>query len=178
MSTPQLPLPVKLVISLFMRDKGLIRPAAEALTDRFGGLDLVGPWFPFDFTKYYQVEMGSPLYRRMVAFEKLIPSEHLAQIKVETIKLEQCYLNTDGKRKINIDPGYITQERFVLATAKNFAHRIYLDQGIYADLTLIYTKGSFKPLPWTYPDYQEEKMHDYLERVRNKYLVTLKSGRV
>ncbi|MBW2740925.1 MAG: DUF4416 family protein, partial [Deltaproteobacteria bacterium] len=90
-----------------------------------------------------------------------------------TNKIEKKYSKND-KRLINIDPGYMLQERFVLATGKNYAHRIYIGMDIYADLTLIYQKGSFKKLAWTYPDYTEKNMLAYLEMVRNKYAVDLK----
>ncbi len=173
MSIPQPPKPVKLVVSLFMRDKRLIRPVSAALVERFGPMDVVGSWLPFDFTDYYQPEMGSPLFRRMMAFEKLISQTDLPRIKIATNRIEQEYAK-DGVRTVNIDPGYLSHERFVLATGKNFTHRIYLDQGIYADLTLVYTKGAFKALPWTYPDYQDPHMLAYLERVRGKYLADFK----
>ena len=117
--------------------------------------------------------MGRPLFRRVLAFEKLIQQKDLATIKVETIQLEQKYFR-NKKRRVNIDPGYLLHERFVLATAKNFAHRIYIGQRIYADLTLIYTNGSFHSLPWTYPDYRAKNMLACLNRVRNKYIVDFK----
>ena len=76
----------------------------------------------------------------------------------------------NGCRRINIDPGYLVPERFVLASAKNFTHRISIGKGIYADLTLVYTRGGFQTLAWTYPDYAEKNMLTFLDRVRNKYL--------
>ena len=75
---------------------------------------------------------------------------------------------------VNLDPGYMLHERFVLASGKNFSHRIYVGRRIYADLTLIYTKGRFQTLPWTYPDYTEQNMLTYLEQVRKKYVADLK----
>lgn len=173
MSQPQEPKPVKLVVGIFTKDKGLIKPVAEDLTQIFGPIDLVGPWFVFDFTDYYEPEMGKPLLRRVLAFEKLIEQKDLAAIKIETNQLEQQYLK-NNKRLVNIDPGYLMHERFVLATAKNYTHRIYIGKGIYADLTLIYTNGSFHPLPWTYPDYKEKNMLTYLNRVRSKYIIAFK----
>jgi hypothetical protein len=174
MSNPQNPKPVKLVISLFMREKGLLHPVAEYLTDNFGPVDLIGPWLSFDFTDYYRSEMGRPLFRRMLAFRNLIEQEQLAEIKVASNRLEQQY-SSNNCRAVNIDPGYLMHERFVLASAKNFAHRIYIGKRIYADLTLIYTQGAFQTLPWTYPDYAEKEMLGFLERVRNKYLFDMKN---
>jgi hypothetical protein len=86
--------------------------------------------------------------------------------------------SSNGKRVVNIDPGYLLHERFVLATGKNYSHRIYIGKGIYADLTLIYAKGGFKPLPWTYPDYASEIIITFLEQVRKKYTIDLKDARV
>jgi hypothetical protein len=168
MSKLQIPKPAKLVVGLFMNDKDLLEPAARDLSDGFGSIDLAGPWFDFDFTNYYAPEMGAPLFRRMLAFQKHIQQHQLADVKLITNKIEQKY-SENGRRRINIDPGYLTAERFVLATAKNYTHRISIGSGIYADLTLIYTRGAFQTLSWTYPDYAQKNMLDFLERVRRKY---------
>jgi hypothetical protein len=176
MSRPQSPKPAKLVVGLFMTDKGLIDALAKELVNLFGPIDLVSAWFPFDFTDYYQDEMGQPLFRRMLAFKNLIEQSNLADIKIRTNKLEHEYTRRN-KRTVNIDPGYMLLERFVLATGKNFSHRIYIGKGIYADLTLIFEKGAFRKLPWTYPDYSDTVMLEYLQQVRRKYALDLKSGK-
>ncbi|MGM0787653.1 MAG: DUF4416 family protein, partial [Thermodesulfobacteriota bacterium] len=98
----------------------------------------------------------------------------LAGIKHETNAIENEFAAGE-KRRVNIDPGYLLRERFVLATAKNFSHRIYIGRGIYADLTLVYSKGNFRTLPWTYPDYAAEDMLGFLHKVRSKYVFDLKS---
>jgi len=169
MSKLRTPKPAKLVVGLFMNEKCLLEPAARDLSHAYGPIDLVGPWFGFDFTDYYRPEMGAPLFRRMLAFQKHIQQYGLADIKLITNEIEQKYLQ-NGSRRINIDPGYLTAERFVLATAKNYTHRISIGRGIYADLTLVFTRGRFQTLPWTYPDYAEKNMLTFLERVRSKYL--------
>jgi hypothetical protein len=173
MSLPQTPKPAKLVIGLFMKDKKLIESMATELTDKFGLVDTVSSWLAFDFTFYYTGEMGTPLFRRMFSFKDLIRQSDLAAIKLITNDIENKYV-IDNKRRVNIDPGYMLQERFVLATGKNFSHRIYIGQGIYADLTLIYQKGAFQALPWTYPDYADVTMHSYLQQVRSRYVLDLK----
>ena len=173
MSRPQTSKPVKLVIGIFLKEKSLIVPVAKSLTKEFGPIDMVSRWFSFDFTTYYEKEMGAPLFRRMLVFEKLIEQGILAEIKIITNHLELKY-SKNNKRMVNIDPGYMLRERFVLATGKNYTHRIYIGKGIYADLTLIYTKGRFQVLPWTYPDYAEEGMLVHLEQVRSKYVADLK----
>ena len=141
--------------------------------DCFGELDLVSAWMPFDYTAYYELELGSPLYRRLLAFETLIDQQDLAEVKLATNRIEQSY-SRHRKRRVNIDPGYLLYERFVLASGKNFSHRIYIGHQIYADLTLIFRKGAFETLPWTYPDYADQPIRSFLERVRKKYAVDLK----
>ncbi|MCP4344149.1 MAG: DUF4416 family protein [Desulfobacterales bacterium] len=173
MSIPKAPKPAKLVIGLFMNEKALLTPVSEELVKKFGPADIVSPWLPFDYTTYYEPEMGSKLFRRVFSFNNLINQESLSEIKVLTNKLESEFLK-NNKRRINIDPGYLLHERFVLATGKNFAHRIYIGMNIYADLTLIYQKGAFQKLPWTYPDYADSVMLSFLEKVRKKYTNDLK----
>ena len=168
MSQPQAAQPAKLVIGIFTGAKLRFAEVCHQLQDLYGPIDLVSRWFEFSFTDYYHDEMGAPLYRRMLSFEGLIAQEQLAQIKCQTNSIETAYSN-DGRRCFNIDPGYLLYERFVLATGKNYTHRIYIGLGIYADLTLIFQKGAYRPLPWTYPDYATSQMGEYLLRVRNKY---------
>ena len=175
MNRPQTPKPAKLVIGFFLKEKDLVVPVVKALVDKFGPVDIVSPWFPFNFTTYYEAEMGAPLFRRMLAFETMIKQSALSDIKLTTNDLELEY-SKNSKRIINLDPGYMLRERFVLATGKNYSHRIYIGKRIYADLTLIYIKGRFRKLPWTYPDYAEQNMLTYLERVRNKYVIDLRQA--
>ena len=169
MSESQIPKPANLVVGCFTKHKEILADVARKLCEAFGPLDIVSPWLPFEHTDYYTPEMGSPLFRRLMAFRELIQQDALADIKVFTNELE-CQFSTQGKRLVNIDPGYLLAERFVLATGKNYTHRIYLREGIYADLTLIYHKGRFHPLDWTYPDYCEEAILRFLTSVRDRYL--------
>jgi hypothetical protein len=174
MSRPLPPTPAKLVIGIFMKDKALITPVAERLMESFGPIDLASEWFPFDYTSYYEPEMGKPLFRRMLAFKPLVSQESLPDIKHSTNEMEQRYLRHD-RRQVNIDPGYLLLERFVLATGKNFSHRIYIGRNIYADLTLTYSKESYRILPWTYPDYASPEIRHFLLQVRRKYSMDLKN---
>ncbi len=173
MSRPRPPKPAKLVIGFFLKEKRLGVSVVKALVEKFGSVDMTSSWFPFNFTTYYNDEMGTPLFRRLIVFKQLIKQSDFVEIKLFTNALEHEY-SKDGKRSVNIDPGYLLQERFVLATGKNYSHRIYIGEGIYADLTLIYTKGRFEPLPWTYPDYATENIMTFLKQVRKKYVVDLK----
>ncbi len=173
MSRPQKPMPAKLVVGIFMKKTGPLAQIATDLEHSFGLMDMISPWFPFNYTDYYETEMGKPLFRRVFVFKKLVEQDSLPEIKIKTNVLELQYMQ-DDQRIVNIDPGYMLLERFVLATGKNFAHRIYIGREIYADLTLIYRKGAFRKLEWTYPDYADESMLGYLERIRNRYADDLK----
>jgi hypothetical protein len=173
MSQPEAAQAAKLVIGLFSAEEQLIGQVAHVLQDHFGAIDLISPWFDFDFTDYYYAEMGRPLRRRMIVFHELVAQESLADIKCRTNVLEQ-HLRIDKRRRINIDPGYLLKERFVLATGKNYTHRIYIGKGIYADLTLIFQKGGYQPLPWTYPDYAHKSMRDFLLQIRCRYASDMK----
>jgi uncharacterized protein DUF4416 len=172
MSQPKPPQPAKLVIGVFTNDKRLIGTIVSRLSELFGAIEVMSPMIPFDYTDYYKPEMGSGLVRRMIAFKPLIAQDTLSTIKLKTNIIENEF-SSDARRNVNIDPGYLVRERFVLATGKNFTHRIYIGNNIYADLTLIFQKGGFRPLPWTYPDYMEKNMHAFLYRVRNKYIKDL-----
>lgn len=168
MSHPLPPAPAKLVIGVFLKEKILLHEVADGLCREFGPLDMLSPWFRFDYTDYYNAEMGGPLYRRMLVFRELIDQDRLPGIKQFTNGLEARF-SAEGRRGVNIDPGYLLLERFVLATGKNYTHRIHVGRGIYADLTLMYQKGEYQPLPWTYPDYAAADMRVFLGLVRRKY---------
>ena len=169
MSELQIPKPAKLVIGIFTADVDIFETLVPDFISRYGQIDLVSPWMAFDYTRYYEKEMGAPLHRRLYAFRPLISQQDLAAVKMNTHKIEQAHTK-NGRRRVNIDPGYMLRERFVLASGKNFTHRICIGDGIYADLTLVYQKGRFQRLPWTYPDYKDESMLKFLDRVRNKYI--------
>lgn len=173
MSVLRTPEPVKLIVGIFLKEKTRSIPVANGLMGRFGPADVISPWFRFDQTTYYNDEMGSPLFRRMFSFNRLIDRSAMSEIKHQTMDLEQ-YHARNSRRRVNIDPGYISREHVALATGKNFSHRIYVGKGVFMDLTLTYSKGSFQDLPWTYPDYSQKPMKGYLMNVRRKYVYDLK----
>jgi len=175
MSRPRPPQPAKLVIGILTAETRLLGPVARKLELTFGGIDLISPWWPFDYTDYYRREMGGPLFRRILAFHTLVEQDLLPEIKIKTNKLEGTF-SDHGRRRVNLDPGYLLLERFVLATGKNYSHRICVGQGIYADLTLIYRQGAYRTLDWTYPDYGGAAIRDFLHRVRKKYSRDLKGS--
>jgi hypothetical protein len=136
-------------------------------------VDFISSLIPFDYTKYYEREMGSSLLRRFISFDTLIKPETLPDIKLITNRIEE-HFSKEGKRNVNIDPGYLSQAQLILATGKAYTHRPYLRDGIYADLTLLYRHNTFEPLQWTYPDYGGEEIREMLQVIRKKYLIQLK----
>lgn len=175
MSTPRPPKPVKLVASFIAGSVSLMDNTMKLMANLWGEMDFASAVMDFDQTDYYNAEMGSPLVRRFISFERLLDPGLLPEIKHATNKIEE-ELKMESRRSVNIDPGYISAERLVLATGKNYTHRIYLSNGIYADLTLIFRKKRFEVLPWTYPDYGSEKVKTIFEQIRRKYLFQLTVG--
>ena len=169
MSTPKEAKKVKLISSVFSSEDELIEKVIKEMEEYFDPVDWVSEKLLFNRTRYYAKEMGWPIYRRFISFSKLIYPNSIVDIKLMTNKIENEHL-ADKRRRINIDPGYIALERLVLATGKNYTHRIYLSKGIYADLTLVFYARTFKPLAWTYPDYADEKIIGYFNMVRDGYL--------
>ncbi len=148
----------------------------HTLSETFGPIDQKMIYGHFDKTDYYKKEMGTPLYRYYLSFTSLVPPEKLPGIKLKTNAIETTFLNDHGGRQVNIDPGILTLQNLVLATTKNYTHRIYLGKGIYGDLTLIFQKGEYVPLPWTYPDYREKKVRAFFLEIRNRYKDQLKGA--
>jgi hypothetical protein len=173
MSKPSAAQPVKLVFSVFAKDSGRLNETIEILSSAYGQPDFISEVLPFNYTNYYGAEMGENLVRRFLSMEKLIRPEVLPDIKLATNEIEnKSALNS--QRQVNIDPGYISKANLILATGKSFTHRPYLRDGIYADLTLVYQGKKFCSLPWTYPDYADEKQLLMLGKIRAKYLLQLK----
>ncbi|MCE5243815.1 MAG: DUF4416 family protein [Desulfobacteraceae bacterium] len=159
-------MPAKLIVGLLFRDFDVQLQALESLSGRFGPLDFLSDPRPFSYTSYYEKEMGAELYRQTGSFVELVRPETLPDIKLFTNDVESR-LSADGKRRVNIDPGLLSEERLILATGKNYTHRIYMRDGIYADLTLMYQDGAYRAFPWTYPDYSDATLLGYLDALRN-----------
>ncbi len=168
--------PVKLIVSLFSSELDLIDSVLEELTNRFGEIDFLSEPFDFIETGYYDEEFGGGLVRRIASFSDLVDPAELPSIKLLTNSIEDSYTREGGKRKVNIDPGYLTLERLVLASCKNFSHRIYLGEGVYGDLTFLYRAGEYRPLEWTYPDYGGARMKGLLKQIRAKYAEKIGRG--
>jgi len=176
MGKPRTPQPVKLIVSAFAPDGALLAEAKAALHAEWGEIDFESDLLPFDHTTYYEAEFGRGLMRRIWAFERLADPGRLAAIKLCTNKLEQRWCE-DGKRKVNLDSGYVSMSKLVLATTKNHGHRIYLGDGIYAEVTLQYREQAFRPWPWTYPDYATPEYCALFAEVRRRYIAQLRAGK-
>ncbi len=161
---------VKLICGMISARRDLFDLAGERLEQAFGPTDLASEVMPFDFTQYYDGQMGSPLLRKFVAFSAPFSPEALVDAKRLTNDLE-CRLAEEfpagPPRPINLDPGYVEASKLVLASMKNFSHRIYMDRGVYAEVTLMYRKGGWQALEWTFPDYASPRYHPFLTAVRN-----------
>lgn len=174
------PNPVKLIIGILAANNQSLNAAADKLTDKFGNADFMSDVWPFDKTDYYEDQTGPRILRQFLAFEKLIDPGRLAKIKIRTNKLEQKLarsLRMPLPRPVNLDPGIVEPSKLILATTKNYSHRIYIGRKIYAEVTLIFDKGSWRPLGYTYPDYKQQCYFDFFEKVRTRLLEQLKSPR-
>jgi len=159
---------VKLVVGLLGSSKGYLERGVELLEGQFGAVDFASEIIPFDYTTYYNREMGDSIVRQFLSFEKLVYPGRLAEIKVDTNQMEQIEA-VDRCRRINIDPGYLTLASVVLATTKDASFRVYLGKGIFAQTTLCYRDNTFQPYEWTYKDYRDERHIAFFNRVRDKY---------
>ncbi len=167
-------LPVKLIIGLIFKENAVYKKAAHLLENKFGKTDFKSEKLPFTYTGYYIKEFGSSLQRIFLAFEKLIPPEKLPSIKIFTNKIEQ-ELALNSLRRINIDPGYIALAKLVLASTKDYRHRIYLGKGIYAEITLSFRGKTFNPQECTYPDYRSSEYISMFNKIRQIYAQQIKN---
>lgn len=160
------PLLAKLIISIFSQQNQLLEAIEQLLLKRFGQIDFKSPILNFNQTQYYQEEFGRDLKRKFISFKRLIKSENLWKVKIATNRLEKKF-TSNGKRQVNIDPGYITQANLILASTKNFSHRLHINRGIFQEVTMLFKDKTFLPLPWTYPDYQSKEYIDIFINIRN-----------
>ncbi|MCF7872940.1 MAG: DUF4416 family protein [Candidatus Omnitrophica bacterium] len=163
------PKPVKFIAAFIYTDNIIYQKTKNKLRKKFGKIDYESNEINFDSTGYYYPEMGKPLFRRFISFKKLKDPAQFIKIKLFCVKLEKKF-SKNNLRTINIDPGYINQAKLVLTTTKDFAHRIYLGKGVYAEVTLFYKDSRFNHLPTTFPDYRTDTYKDIFEQIRNIYI--------
>jgi hypothetical protein len=178
MTAPRPPDPVLLVVAAFSRHMTSIDWAREQLVRIFGPIVLESPPFDFNQTRYYEATMGAGLRKSFLVFEELVAADRLAEIKLKTIGLEQDLVRSGRypePRPLNLDPGLLSLGKVLLATSKDQAHRIYLRDGIYAEVTLRFQAGCYETWPWTYADYQLPEVRRFLEQAREWYRQRLRS---
>jgi len=162
------------IASVFTSDEKIFESVKDALSERLGSCIYESSILPFNHTDYYTKEMGSDLKRCIFAFDVLIDPGSLPALKLWSNSLEQTWATGD-RRKVNIDVGYISLGKLVLASTKNYSHRLYLGDGIYGEVTLHFVKGEFKPWPWTYPDYASQEYRKIFEEIRQLHREKLRS---
>ncbi len=176
MGTAREPQPVKLIASLLTGHLDLLPPVRATLARLFGPIDFESELLPFDHTDYYAPEFGPGLQRQIVTFERLVSPGDLPGIKCQANELERS-LAAEGKRRVNVDPGYVSLVKLVLASTKNHGHRLYLAQGVYGEVTLTFQQGRYRPWPWTYPDYGSERYCQMFGEIRERYKAQLREAR-
>lgn len=170
---------VKLICGIIASQERIFKKAQNRLESLYASIDSTSPLINFDFTDYYEKQMGQDLKRQFLSFKRLISPENLSEIKLQTNKIEEELKEEEraSRRVVNLDPGYITTSALIMATTKNYAHRIPLQQGIYAHLELLFTRKDIKSLSWTYPDYKTEGYQYFFKEVRKTYLAQLTGKR-
>ncbi len=171
MAQPTEPSAVKFICGMIAADVLLFDEATGLLTAELGPIDVASDVMPFDLTDYYDRQMGTPLYRKFIAFETLANPQRLIAVKLQANAIEADIAAAGAPigpaRPINLDPGYIAPAKLVLASMKDFAHRIYLGSGVYAEITLSYRHGQWRATEWTFPDYASGRYDAFLTKARN-----------
>lgn len=169
MGTAQAPSPALLLLAAFSRHNEALQWARRRVEANWGTVALESPCFDFTETQYYEPSMGGPLRKVFFAMDDLIDPGRLAHLKHETNAWEGCFAAESGypeRRPLNLDPGYLTLGKLVLASTKDFCHRVYLARGIYAEVTLYYKHGRWQHHPWTFADYRREDYHRFFSECR------------
>jgi hypothetical protein len=167
------PQPVALIMGVILADTALLPELETELTRRLGKIDARSEIYDFEITDYYRDEMGEGLKRVFYAFRDLVSPESIADIKLAAIDIEQAF-GQAGRRRVNLDPGYLDHYKLVLVSAKFQGQKICVGKGVYADPTLYYDKG-WKPYAWGFPDFKSGKYDDFLTQVRTRYKDRIRS---
>ncbi len=168
----------KVIIGILAADTKSLKTAIETIESKLGAIDLASGIWPFNQTDYYKSETGENILRQFVSLEKLTDPARLAKIKLIANKLERklaTNLSLQLPRPVNLDPGLIEPSKLILATTKNYSHRIYIGKKIFAEVTLIYDKGRWRPMEYTYPDYTQQCYFDFFTKVRTRLLEQLRA---
>ena len=168
--------PVKTIIGVLTAEPNILPTVYRRLTEQFGPLDYTSELLPFTYTTYYEAEMGHGIQRQFISFERLMDAGTLAEKKLWTNQVEQEFAKENtSRRRVNLDVGYVCMAKLVLASTKDHAHRIYLSDGIYAEITLRFYRKTFQPWEWTYPDYRSPAYIAIFNQIRTIYQEQLNS---
>lgn len=176
MSKPFFPEKGLIVTALMTGNKKLFTFALKELEKEFGGCFLISPWSKFTHSVYYEDEMGKNLEKRFICFKNPVNQESLKDIKHKVYEIENRYLDKGG-RILNLDPGILTLDKYVLSTFKNFSHRIYLGKNVFAEVEFTFKKDHLVFFEWTYPDYRQREVCEFFMTSR-RYLLLLNSLKV
>jgi hypothetical protein len=179
MAEPRPHAPVLPIVAVFSRHDGALEWARQQLVSLLGPVGLASPVYDFNQTAYYERSMGPGLRKQLLAFERLIAADMLPDIKLRTNDLEQELASAGAypeARPLNLDPGMLELGKFLLATTKDQTHRVYLRDGIYAEVTLRFEAGAFVPWPWTYADYRQPLVLSFLGEARDYYRCRLREA--
>ena len=177
MGTLTMPQPVKAIMGVLTPEPGLLRTVYAELSEHLGPIDFASELMPFTSTTYYAREMGPDIQRQFISFERLIDAGTLAEVKLFTNQVEQNFTKT-AARRVNLDAGYLCMAKLVLASTKDHAHRIYLRDGIYAEITLRFYRKTFHPWEWSYPDYRSPAYIAIFNRIREIYRKQLENAEI
>lgn len=165
---------VKLIVGFIFKEEEVFNKAKGFLERLFGKIDFESQTLAFKHTDYYTPEFGSNLKRKFISFRKLALPPRLPKIKISTNRIEAKLSQGAASRLINIDPGYLDLSKLILVSTKDYKHRIYLNEGIYAEVTLFYQKKSFRFWEWTYPDYKTPEYIAIFNQIREIYAQQIK----
>ena len=181
MGTITIPQPVKAVIGVLTPEPCLLPTVYAKLIQHLGPIDFASELLPFTGTSYYEIEMGPGIQRQFIGFKRLVDAGMLAEMKLFTNKVEQTFTmkKPEGEaRRVNLDAGYLCMAKLVLATTKDNAHRIYLRDGIYAEITLRFYRKTFQPWEWSYPDYRLPTYIAIFNQIREIYRNQLENAEI
>ncbi|MBN1504267.1 MAG: DUF4416 family protein, partial [Candidatus Eisenbacteria bacterium] len=166
---------VKLIAAVMAVREELIGESLSVLSPSYGSVELASPVFPFTYSSYYAAEMGKTLVKVFCSFRGVVDAGDIVARKLEAMACERQFV-TEGtaSRRVNIDPGYVDGTKLVLGTTKSASHRVYISSGVYGDVELVYKRGAFEPLEWTYPDYRDATAREFFCKVRSRYMAELR----
>lgn len=168
MTRPTLPQPATVFAGLLAAPSVGFAEVLAVVSEAFGPVTVVSEDIRFDQAWYYEREMGPGITRRFVGFEGMRDPGNLAQIKLLSNELELRW-SVAGRRGVNLDPGLLDLGHVVLASCKPAGHRVYLGDGVYAEVEYLFQHGCYRPVPWTYPDYREQSAVAFFNELRRRH---------